>query len=119
MSMPCFLLLWLTSGEPLAIPLSPRGLWAVLYLALFGSLIGFLCYYLILSRLHAATVALVTLITPVLALTLGMLLNQETPSNSMLAGAGLILIALGAYLFGDRLSRRKARLAALDEQSQP
>ncbi len=107
-SMPCFLLLWLASGEPLMIPLSPRGLWAVLYLALFGSLIGFLCYYLILSRLHAASVALVTLITPVLALTLGMLLNQETPSPSMLLGALLILVALGAYLFGDRLSRRRA-----------
>lgn len=107
-SMPCFLVLWLASGEPLMIPLSPRGLWAVLYLALFGSLIGFLCYYLILSRLHAASVALVTLITPVLALTLGMLLNQETPSPSMLLGALLILVALGAYLFGDRLSRRRA-----------
>ncbi|WP_275668701.1 hypothetical protein [Halomonas urmiana] len=40
----------------------------MIYLAVFGSLIGFLCYYLILSRLHAATVARVTLITPVLAL---------------------------------------------------
>lgn len=107
-SMPCFLVLWLASGEPLTIPLSDRGLWAVLYLALFGSLIGFLCYYLILSRLHAASVALVTLITPVLALSLGMLFNQETPSASMLAGAALILVALGAYLFGDRLSRRRA-----------
>ncbi|WP_346300450.1 DMT family transporter, partial [Halomonas sp. BM-2019] len=76
LSLPCFLALWLASGEPLAVPLSPRGLWAVLYLALFGSLVGFLCYFLILSRLPAASVALVTLITPVLALGLGMGLNQ-------------------------------------------
>lgn len=108
LSMPFFLVLWLSSGEPLSIPLSDRGLWAVLYLALFGSVVGFLCYYLILSRLHAATVALVTLITPVLALTLGMLLNGESPSAPMLIGAGLILIALGCYLFGDRLGRRSA-----------
>lgn len=113
LSMPFFLALWLSSGESLSIPLSGRGFWAVLYLALFGSVVGFLCYYLILSRLHAATVALVTLITPVLALTLGMLLNAESPSAPMLIGAGLILIALGAYLFGDRLGRRNAaRLAA-------
>nr|WP_300307103.1 DMT family transporter [Halomonas sp.] len=109
MSMPCFLVIWLASGEPLWIPLTHRGLWAVLYLALFGSLIGFLCYYLILSRLHAATVALVTLITPILAMTLGMLLNQESPSLSMLLGAALILVALGAYLFGDRLAKRSAQ----------
>lgn len=112
-SLPCFLALWLTSGESLTIPLSPRGLWSVLYLALFGSLLGFLCYFLILSRLPAATVALVTLITPVLALTLGMTLNREQPSASMLVGAALILVALGAYLFGDRLTRLKAEAAAL------
>lgn len=112
-SLPCFLVLWLTSGESLTIPLSPRGLWSVLYLALFGSLLGFLCYFLILSRLPAATVALVTLITPVLALTLGMTLNREQPSASMLVGAALILVALGAYLFGDRLARLKAEAAAL------
>ncbi|WP_027966090.1 DMT family transporter [Halomonas halocynthiae] len=106
LSMPFFFMLWISSGEPLSIPLSTRGFWAVLYLALFGSVIGFLCYYLILSRLHAATVALVTLITPVLALTLGMLLNAESPSLPMLVGAALILIALGAYLFGDRIGRR-------------
>ena len=110
-SLPCFLALWLTSGEPLTIPLSGRGLWSVLYLALFGSLLGFLCYFLILSRLPAATVALVTLITPVLALTLGMTLNREQPSASMLVGAALILVALGAYLFGDRLARLKAEAA--------
>ncbi|PMR69690.1 DMT family transporter [Halomonas heilongjiangensis] len=112
-SLPCFLALWLTSGESLTIPLSPRGLWSVLYLALFGSLLGFLCYFLILSRLPAATVALVTLITPMLALTLGMTLNREQPSATMLAGAALILVALGAYLFGDRLARLKAEAAAL------
>ncbi|MCG6656816.1 DMT family transporter [Halomonas campisalis] len=108
LSLPCFLMLWLASGEPAAVPLTTRGLWAVFYLALFGSLLGFLCYFLILSRLPAATVALVTLITPILALGLGMTLNQEQPSASMLAGAGLILVALGAYLFGDRLTRLKA-----------
>ncbi|MBB3141419.1 DMT family transporter [Halomonas organivorans] len=117
LSLPCFLALWLASGEPLTIPLTERGRWAVLYLAVFGSLIGFLCYYLILSRLHAATVALVTLITPILALGLGMLLNQERPSASMLIGAALILVALGAYLFGDRLSRLKA--AALAREQTP
>ncbi|WP_299313893.1 DMT family transporter [uncultured Halomonas sp.] len=107
LSLPCFITLWLASGEPINIPLSTRGLWAVLYLALFGSLLGFLCYFLILSRLPAATVALVTLMTPLLALGLGMWLNQEQPSASMLAGAALILVALGAYLFGDRLTRLK------------
>lgn len=114
LSLPCFVLLWLGSGEPLAIPLSQRGVWMVLYLAFFGSLLGFLCYYLVLSRLSAATVALITLITPVLALALGMLLNGETPAISMLGGAALIVVALGAYLYGDRAVRK-----ALMPESRP
>ena len=102
LSLPLYGALWLVSGEPLAVHLTPRGMVAVVYLALFGSLLGFLCYFLILSRLSAATVALVTLITPVLALTLGMLLNNEQPGPALFVGAGLILVALGAYLFADR-----------------
>ena len=108
LSLPCFVAMWLLSGEPTAIPLTERGLWAVLYLSLFGSLLGFLCYYLVLSRLPAATVALITLMTPVLALGLGMLLNGEQPALSMLVGAGLIVVALGAYLYGDRRGMRGA-----------
>ena len=100
-SLPCYGLLWLVSGEPLWVPLSERGLLAVVYLALFGSLLGFLCYFLILSRLSAATVALVTLITPVLALTLGVWFNDEQPGPGLLAGATLIVLALFAYLLTD------------------
>ncbi|WP_111655781.1 DMT family transporter [Isoalcanivorax indicus] len=107
LSLPCYAVLWLASGEPLTVPLSTRGLFAVAYLALFGSLLGFLCYFLILSRLSAATVALVTLITPVLALSLGMFLNNEQPGVGVLAGGGLIVVALGAYLYADRALWRR------------
>ena len=86
LSLPCFVALWLFSGEAASVPLTERGLWAVLYLSVFGSLLGFLCYYLVLSRLSAATVALITLMTPVLALGLGMLFNGEQPAISMLVG---------------------------------
>lgn len=84
-----------------------RGLGAILYLALFGSLLGFYCYFHVLRRLPAATVALITLITPVLALSLGAWLNDEVLSARALAGALVILVALGAYLFGDRRIRRQ------------
>lgn len=84
-----------------------RGLAAIVYLALFGSLLGFYCYFHVLSRLPAASVALVTLITPVLALGLGAWLNDEQLSPRVLAGAALILVALAGYLFGDRRIRRE------------
>lgn len=84
-----------------------RGLAAIVYLALFGSLLGFYCYFHVLTRLSVATVALVTLITPVLALSLGAWLNGEMLSSRVLGGAAVILVALGGYLFGDRRVRRE------------
>lgn len=84
-----------------------RGLAAILYLSLFGSLLGFYCYFHVLTRLSAATVALITLITPVLALSLGAWLNDELLSLRALAGAAVIVVALAGYLFGDRRIRRQ------------
>lgn len=107
LSLPCFTLLWIVSGEPFDIPLSARGIGAVLYLAAFGSLLGFLCYFIVLSRLPAATVALITLMTPVLALVIGMVLNGERPGVQLFTGAALIVLALGLYLLGDRRLRQQ------------
>lgn len=102
LSLPLFALLWLGSDEPARMTFSRRGAMAVVYLAVFGSVVGLLCYFVILDRLSAATVALVTLITPVLALTLGLLLDGEQPSPSLLGGAALIVAGLGCWLLRGR-----------------
>lgn len=83
-----------------------RGLLAIVYLSIMGSLVGFYSYFHVLSRLPAATVALVTLMTPVLALLLGWAVNQEQLAPHMLQGSVLILISLGIYLLGDRRVRQ-------------
>ena len=106
LSLPLYGLLSVALGERLVLGDNVTGLWAILYLAIFGSLIGFVCYFLILSRLPAATVALVTLITPVLALLLGALFNGEQPHARVLLGAAMIVSALALYIFGDRRVRR-------------
>ena len=106
-SLPCFGLLWLAMGESFTVAEALHGLWALLYLALFGSLIGFVCYFRVLASLPAATVALITLITPVLALLLGALLNGEQPGLNVMAGAAVIVIGLALYFLGDRRTRRQ------------
>ncbi|MDX1804223.1 MAG: DMT family transporter [Alcanivorax sp.] len=106
LSLPCYGLAMVVSGQGLHFSGDMRGLAAIVYLALFGSLLGFYCYFQILARLPAATVALVTLMTPVLALSLGSLLNGERLGATVLAGAALIVLALGLFLFGDRRVRR-------------
>ena len=84
---------------------------AVLYLALGGSLLGFLCYYYVLRHLPATTVVLITVITPVMALGIGAALNDESISLSTLVGTGMILGGLALYHLGDRLIVRLRRTA--------
>ncbi len=94
---------WLLDGAAPVIDWSSPSPWAILYLAVFGSLLGFVSYYHVLRHLATSTVALVTLITPVFALYLGYWLNGETLSSALLGGSGLILSGLAVFFFGRRL----------------
>lgn len=104
---------WLLDGEAPHFDFSSRSPWAVLYLALFGSLVGFVCYYSVLRVLSPSTVALVTLITPVFALFLGSSLNGEQLSGAIYGGTALILAGLALFFWGGRwLARWQARQIA-------
>ena len=115
LSLPCYAAGMLITGQTLSFSGDYRGLSAILYLAVFGSLLGFYCYYQVLARLPAATVALVTLITPVLALSLGSLFNGESLGALVLAGAALIVLALSLFLLGDHKVRRQLKQMAESE----
>lgn len=75
---------------------------SILYLAIIGSILGMMCYYYILNRMSPSSVALVTVITPVIALSLGVLFNGEIFSIWTYAGTLMILAGLGVYNWGDR-----------------
>lgn len=102
LSLPCFVLTWwLFDGHiPTAIPL--RAGWAIVYLAVFGSLLGFSLYYFLINQISASALALVTLITPVTSLLLGSWFNHEVLTVSVYVGTGLILLGLAVYQWGNR-----------------
>nr|WP_280636385.1 DMT family transporter [Endozoicomonas sp. G2_1] len=102
-STPLFALVWwLTDGSLPVDTWSTKTVAAVVYLAVFGSLIGFIAYFYILQKLPATTVALVTLLTPVLAISLGAILNGEQVSMIMVIGAIMIIAGLAVYQFADK-----------------
>ncbi|QLE86747.1 DMT family transporter [Shewanella sp. Scap07] len=102
-STPLFALAWLLfDGTVPTETWSEKSIWSIVYLGIFGSLIGFVGYFYILQHLNASTVSLVTLITPVFAMALGAVLNQEQVSQTLIIGAGLVLLGLAFYLFGDK-----------------
>jgi len=99
--------LWL-SATPLPSELAPKTLAAIGYLSLFGSVFGFALYYYVLKNVEATRTSLITLISPVLALTLGNILNGEALTPSILAGALLILSGLAMFEMGEKLGLQRS-----------
>jgi drug/metabolite transporter (DMT)-like permease len=90
---------WLADGHwPEALP--QRALAATLYLGVFGSVLGFALYYYMIKHLEAGRIALITLITPVLALLLGHGLNNEAVLPQVWLGAACIVMGLGVHRWG-------------------
>lgn len=104
-AVPLFLLLWLLFDGSMPQQLSERSLWAILYLALLGTVVGFNLYFYVLKRVSAAAVGLVTLITPVLALLIGQGLNGESIEPQVWLGTAAILSGLVIYQLGGRIVR--------------
>lgn len=100
---PLFLLTWLIFDGHLPKHISAHAGVAMLYLGVFGSALGFSLYFYLLTKLEANRVSLITLLTPVLALMFGQLLNGEIISRQVLFGSSLILLGLVMHMWGDRL----------------
>ena len=99
---PLYLFTWFSYDGVIPSELSTRALMAILYLAVFGSVLGFFLYYYVLKHIDASRVALATLITPVTALFLGQLLNNETHDPLVWMGTALILIGMSFYQWGSK-----------------
>ena len=70
---------------------STESVGSILYLAVFGSVIAFLCYYWLLARARAVTVSLIAFITPLVAIFIGVMFFEESLSLRIAIGAVLIL----------------------------
>lgn len=67
------------------------------YLVLAGSLLGHTIFFYVLTHCRVTTVALMPLIAPVIALTLGWWVEGEIIGPVKLMGAAVLLLALGLY----------------------
>ena len=97
-AVPLFVATWWLTDEGLAPAAMPsRAGAAIVYLGVFGSVVGFSLYYYVIKHLEASKVALITLITPVLALLLGHLANGEAVQPRVWLGAALISLGLAVH----------------------
>jgi drug/metabolite transporter (DMT)-like permease len=108
-AMPLFLLTWGLGGAAVAPDIPRRAAWAIVYLGLFGSVLGFVLYFYVIKHLAAASIAMITLVTPVLALLLGTMLNGERLTAALVSGVMLILLGLALHQWGDGVLMRVRR----------
>lgn len=67
------------------------------YLAVIGSVFGFLGYFYLIQRISVNLVSLIPLITPALALYVGFALNGEQLTLRIVLGSALIMLGLGLF----------------------
>lgn len=83
--------------EPIAkFKVTGKSIGALIYLAIFGTVIAFLGYYNLLKKIPAIKVSQITYITPVIAVILGYLILSERFTLS--AALGAILVLFGVML---------------------
>lgn len=109
-AVPLYLLLWLLFDGTMPQTLGERSLWAILYLALFGTALGFNLYFYVMKRVSAAVLSLITLITPVMALLIGQGLNGEVIAPHVWLGTAAILFGLFSHQWGGRTLRLLRRV---------
>jgi drug/metabolite transporter (DMT)-like permease len=86
---------------------------AVLYLVVFGSIIGLNCYLWLLTRVPAPKVATYALVNPVVALVLGAAVLDERITLLAVGAAALVLVGVALILFQNfRLKAWPAKLSS-------
>lgn len=109
-ALPFFAATWWLSDGQVPVHVAQRAAAAILYLGLFGSVIGFVLYYYMIKHMETGRVALITLITPVMALLLGHALNNEAVPLNVWLGTACILLGLSLHQWGERWLPRRIPL---------
>jgi len=96
-ALPGLLISWYFMDGVVPTHISQRSLMSLLYLASIGSVAGYLIYFYLLRALSASAVSAVALVSPMLAVWIGVGFNREPMSWGILAGSALVIMGLGLF----------------------
>ncbi len=106
------LLLGLTfEGNPLNFRWTGRAILSLFYLAVVGSVLAFILYYWLVQHMDVTKTMLIALVTPVVAVILGMLVLSEALNWRTLAGGLMIMSGIG--LISGRRKKEKPELVPI------
>ncbi len=104
------LLAWI-SGASFSILWTPAYLGSLLYLALFGSVIGFATYFALIGRIGAGPAAYATVMFPLIALGMSTLFEGYQWTSSAILGLILILLGNAVMFYRPRKPLERPRAA--------
>jgi drug/metabolite transporter (DMT)-like permease len=81
-------------GNPFRFHWTPLAFVALLYLAVVGSVIAFMLYYWLVHKVDVTKTMLISLVTPVVAVVLGMVVLGEDLSWRTIAGGLMIMVGV-------------------------
>ncbi|QIO04881.1 DMT family transporter [Acinetobacter shaoyimingii] len=74
-----------------------------------SSIVAMLCYFWLIKRLNASTVSLTNVMTPIIALILGALLNHEHISMNAVFGIAVVMFGIVMYFWKEWILMYKAK----------
>ncbi len=92
-------------GNPFDHRWSAQSALALVYLALIGSVVGFLLYFWLVTKIEVTKTMLISLVTPVTALLIGKLALDERLSWRIAAGSAAILAGIWLIVFHRRAQK--------------
>ncbi|HEX8847059.1 MAG TPA: EamA family transporter [Pyrinomonadaceae bacterium] len=82
-------------GNPLELHWTPLAVFSLFYLALVGSSVAFLLYYWLVGHMEVTKTMLIALVTPLLAVSLGMIVRGEELTWRIFVGGVCIMSGIG------------------------
>jgi len=101
-SMPLYLIVWWLVDGTIPENVPEHAIASIIYLGIFGSVLGYMFYFYTLRHVSASNVGLIPLITPVTALLIGQALNSEAVTAIMWIGTSLIILGLSMHQWEQR-----------------
>ena len=99
-----FLLAFVFSGKADVTQWAPQSMFAVCYLAIFGSVLGYFCYHYALKRVSASEVSILTYFNTVIAIFLGWLILNEKVGFDLIFAT--VLIVAGVFITNYKKKQR-------------
>ncbi len=91
-----------TEGNPMHFHWTTMAVVSLLYLVLVGSVVAFALYYWLVRHMDVTNTMLIALVTPAVAVILGMIVLHEKLNWRLLAGGACIISGLGLIVFRKR-----------------